>query len=321
MRTAAYDEVNPNRTGLPRWALFAATPFVLAVGFVTGIALSSFWPASERSEQVARQEQTAPSDTSGNPSNPPPFTLPGPSSGSQSSGSGPAQASDGHSSAGAFPLPPAVDEPLPYLSRTYGPTGGFESPATGSNRPIDVYGRREVRTLLEARAALNGEYDQFLIDGKEAFAVDYQVARDANYNTVLIGIVKIADYDQWVRAVRDHPARLQSWLTGAAQRVRPAALNEAFTLTWTIFETVSTPPSGFASTEVTTIPRDGGYVVTRPLAALTDADKATVTIAAVESQANLPASTRTPWATYGPVLRFDPTDLYRPVRNTAPTKP
>jgi hypothetical protein len=170
----------------------------------------------------------------------------------------------------------------------------------------------EVRTLVDARTVLSTEFGAFSVDGVERFHGDYQLARDANYNTMLVGIVKIAEYNEWRTAVREHGDELERWLEAAARRVRPAAEKEGFGLSWTLFEVVSDRPYGFLASEVTEMPRGQGYLVTRPLAGVTDFAPTAVAIAAIDVGAG-PVTTGTePWSVYGPVLRFDPTDLYRP---------
>lgn len=310
MRTASFDEVNPPRGGLPRWALFAASPLVLALGFISGIALSTYWPGvAVPAPVVADGPGALPANPPGTTSPAPALPTDGQSQPDQGSGGlieSPDSRRPGLSSS---TLPYAVDE-TPYLGRTPGPQGGSLSTPTETNTTNTPVAPLKVRTVVDARTALAAEYGSFRVGGSTAFSVDYQLARDINYNTVLIGIVKIAEYGEWVRATRDHPAALQDWLKAAAERVKPAAENEKFTLTWTIYEKVTDPPYGFSTKEVTRDPRGGSYVVTRPLAAVTDVARSVVAVATVD--AARPATNDTPWAAYGPVIRFDPTDLYRP---------
>lgn len=314
MQTVSCDETTPARRGLPPWMLFAAVPLVLALGFISGIALSIYRPVQPVPTQTAGpgQTPTLPQVQPGTA----PSASPGDQGGSPPTTGGLQGSTDGRQSSGTTTLPHAVDEtPLP--ARIPGQNVPLENPAGSNNQPGNTYGRQEVRSLVDARAVLTTEFGAFRVDGQRLFTVDYQRARDIDYNVVLIGIVKISDYSNWVRATREYPHQLESWLRAAAERIRPAAMNEKFTLTWTIYETVSDPPYGFASKEVTPDPRGGGYVVTRPLAVVTNVAQTTIDIASGDSPASRAASTATPWTAYGPVIRFDPTDLYRPVKNTA----
>lgn len=308
MRSAPYDDLDTPRGGLPRWALFAAIPLVLALGFVSGIALSTYWPGIPVPAQTSGPGAVAPNHGQiTSPSVPP--RVPTAQDDSALGVDDLRESPDARRTGSSTALPQAVDEPLPYLTRTPG-TITQPGPVTSNNGPDSIYHRAEIRSIVDARAALTTEFGAFRPGGTKAFSVDYQLARDVNYNTVLIGIVKIADYGEWVRAVRDRRAELQVWLKAAAERVKPAATNEKFTLTWTIYEKVSDPPYGFSAKEVTRDPRGDGFVVTRPLAAVTDVARSVVAIASVDT--TRPATSDAPWATYGPVIRFDPTDLYRP---------
>ncbi|MFZ5817990.1 MAG: hypothetical protein ACOY93_22285 [Bacillota bacterium] len=306
MRSTSYDAMPP-RTGLPRWALLAVTPLVLAVGFVSGIALATYRPLPEPPAPPASRSDLAPQEPAGGDpgaSAPIAGTDPAP----ESPPGGLQESPDPRRSGVIALLPEAIDDPFPGSARPTTPTAPPEGPVTTSPAPSTAYHTAPVRTLSDARAALAAEFSSFQVGDRTLFSVDYQVARDANYNTVLIGIIKIAEYSEWVRATREHPSQLQSWLRAAARRVSPAATEERFTLTWTIYEKVNDPPFGFAAREVTRDPR-GGYVVTRLLAAVTDPARALVSIAAPESPV---AASENPWSAYGPVIRFDSTDLYRP---------
>lgn len=305
MRSTSFDETPLRRFGLPRWALFAAIPPVLALGFISGIALSTYWPAplppaaAEGATQPAEQPAGAtaePRRSAGGPAAP------------QSGAGGLHESPDVRRTGSAAPtLPQAIDDPPPYISRLPGPMPGQGTPGKGGSAP-----QVEVRTRAEAREALVREFGAFEVNGEKLFAVDYQVARDYKLDIVLIGIVKISDYPAWLRATREYPAQLESWLKGAAMRIKPAAETEKFSLVWTIFETVSEPPAGFSGREVTARPGGQGFVVTRPLAAVTDMAKSAVSIASTDVNASQPATSTVPWASYGPVIRFDTNDLYRP---------
>lgn len=280
----------PAPRSLPRWTVWAFAPVALALGLIVGVAASAYgpWsaPAGEPAVQAPPEQETpAPADSTVVP---PPAT-----------GNVPAQTPDPEapSAVGTAPLlPPAVDDstyvtPVPV---TAGPS------------------LAEVRTLVDARTVLASEFGTFTAGGRQWFQVDYQMARDINYDTMLVGIVKIADYNNWLTAVRDYRDELTRWLTAAARRVRDAAQNEGFKLSWALFEVVPEPPYGFLASEVTQMPRGQGYLVTRPLAAVSDFSGPTVTLAAVAGTGGSPVTDPSPASVYAPVLRFDPTDLYRP---------
>lgn len=294
------DPARPRRLRpLPRWILPASLPLVIALGFVGGILVSAYGPdppappAGETTETV-REPEAPPVDLEPEPERP--IVLPTPAE---------------YPAVSRLPgvLPRDFDEPL-GLPEGAGRNGSAEPQPEAEPPP------REVHTLVDARKALQAEFGRYTSGGRTLFELDYQVARDANYRTILIGIVKIAQYDGWLQAAEEEQERLLEWLRAAAERIRPAAEAENFRLVWTIFETVSDPPYGFLSKEVTPVPQGRGYVVTRPLAAVTDVARSTVTLLPVDTSSTLPSTGGSPWSAYGPVIRFDPTDLYRPAPST-----
>lgn len=282
--------------GLPRWLLLAATPLVLILGTVTGIAVSAWWPAPAvtPAPTTPSEEPDAPSAESPTPGNVAPGT----------------QVSEPTDD----PTPPGDSGPTQEVGLLPPPVDFWSYPAGEPSQAASEPVLTEVKTLVDARAVLSAEYGAFSVGGRERFRVDYQLARDKNYETMLVGIVKIADYGEWVQAVKDHPDQLNRWLRSAAQRVQPAAVSEGFTLTWAIFEVVTDQPFGFLASEVTPMPRGGGYLVTRPLAAVTDAARSIVSIASTDIGVGPQTVAGQPSNVYGPVLRFDPTDLYRPTQ-------
>lgn len=289
---------------LPRWILPASLPLVIALGFVGGVLVSAYGPEIQPPSPPPASSQT-PGDTE--PDVPPSDSEPEPDTTT------------------VLPGPPEylVVSPLPgVLPRDFDEPLGLpeQGGAVGSEQPgPDAEpAPLEVRTLVDARKALLAEFSRYTSGGRELFGLDYQVARDANYRTILIGIVKIAQYDGWLKAVEEEPEKLLSWLRAAAERIKAAAEAENFRLVWTIFETVSDPPYGFLSKEVTPVPQGRGYVVTRPLAAVTDVSRSVVSLLPVDTSSTLPSTGGSPWSAYGPVIRFDPTDLYRPAPSTRP---
>lgn len=281
-----YDALEPR--GLPRWAVWAFAPVALALGIIAGVAASAYgpWPAPAREPAIQAPSAEEPPATAESPAAPPAPVVDQP----EPTETEPPAAL----AAEAAPLlPPAVDD---FNSVPATPPVG---PSVG-----------EARTLVDARTALSTEFHTFTAGGREWFHVDYQMARDVNYDTMLVGIVKLAEYNNWLTAARDYRDELTRWLTAAARRVRDAAVNEGFNLSWALFEVVPDQPYGFLASEVTPLPRGQGYLVTRLLAAVTDFAGPTVTIATVPGTG--PVTDPDPAAVYGPVLRFDSTDLYRP---------
>ncbi|MBP2018605.1 hypothetical protein J2Z79_002020 [Symbiobacterium terraclitae] len=274
---------------MARWLLLAAGPAALALGLIVGVAISAYGPAQPAPGPGAQAEPQTDTQQPGSPGGP---------AGTETVQPGltttpePASVADSES---APLLPPPVDDSA-YATPAIPPAGSLSA--------------AEVKTLVDARAVLTAEFSTFRTAGAAPFTVDYQLARDINYDTMLVGIVKLAEYNNWLSAVRDHGDELQRWLTAAARRVRSAAEAEGFGLSWAIFEFVPDRPYGFMASEVTATPNGRGYLVTRPLAAVTDFSGPTVTIAALPGTG--PVTAPDPTAVYGPVLRFDPTDLYRP---------
>lgn len=280
----------PAPRSLPRWAVWAFAPAALALGLVVGVAASAYGPWAAPAEEIVvpappEQEPSAPADA---PSPPSPWQGPGPGDPSDPDASTAAET--------AVLLPPPVDDAT------------YTVPAPSAAGPAVA----EVRTLVEARTVLASEFSTFTAGGREWFHVDYQLARDINYDTMLVGIIKIAEYNNWLTAAQDYEDELTRWLTAAARRVRDAAASEGFKLSWALFEVVPDRPFGFLASEVTPLPRGEGYLVTRPLAAVSDFAGPSVTIAAFVGTGTGPVTNPSPAMVYGPVLRFDPTDLYRP---------
>jgi len=274
------------------WLLAAACPAALALGLIAGVAVSAYGTAAQPAPgpAVQAEPQTEPQlpgadDGQTGPATPQPINT---------SGADATNTADAVVDSSTL-LPPPVDDST------------YATPAVPQAAATSV---AEVKTLVEARTVLSAEFGTFRTGGAEQFHVDYQLARDINYDTMLVGIVKLAEYSNWLSAVRDHGDELQRWLMAAARRVRSAAEAEGFGLSWAIFEAVSERPYGFMASEVTAMPGGQGYLVTRPLAAVTEFSGPTVTITAAPGEG--PVTQPDPTAVYGPVLRFDPTDLYRP---------
>jgi len=283
-----HDQYRPR--GLPTWTLWAAIPVVTALGFVFGMALAVYLP-----EELPRTVTTAP-----------PTVQPEP----------PAQAPD---------TPPAqtdsswqiVTTPTPGTSGATLPTDGpltEGATAPGSTPPEPFTGT--AHDIREARKALQYSFGRYEADGI-SFAVEYQAMRQAERGTSLVGIVLVADYANWERTLRETPDKLQQWLEAAVARVQEAAVADRFHTAWAVVEVLREDPPGFATNEVTPL-TNRSFLVVRPLAATRDHTKTEVAVRPLASLADSVSgrlvSERSPWALYGPVIRFDTTDIYRPDR-------
>jgi hypothetical protein len=272
--------------GLPRWTLWAAIPVVLALGFVAGLAIASYapGPAAVASPPAAKpnvppvtvEPTTKSSDDSGWQ-----IVTIGPANGRNASGF--AQQPDNASS-------DVGTQPAPH----------FTGKAT--NR-------------LEARLALATDFPIFQA-GNISFHAEYQLMR-AGDGTSLVGILAADEYPQWERAVREQPDALKSWLTRAAARVQDASAHDRFHVAWAVVDVLRERPTGFADAEVTVL-ENRTFLVIRPLAATLDHTKSDISLrplaSLLQSAANQQVVATEPWAAYGPVIRFDADDLYRPLR-------
>ncbi|WP_374712740.1 hypothetical protein [Symbiobacterium terraclitae] len=280
---------------MARWLLLAACPAALVLGLIVGVAASAYGPAQSAPGHAAQAEPHAEPQ------------QPGPSDGPDGAGStqpGSSAGTDGARTAeGTAESPPLLPPPVDDIAHAVPAI-----PPAGSPSVADV------KTLKDARAVLAAEFGTFKTAGAAQFHVDYQLTRDINYDPMLVGIIKLDEYNSWISAVVEHGDELQSWLMAAARRVRSAAEAEGFGLSWAILEVVSDRPYGFMASEVTAVPNGQGYLVTRPLAGVKEFAGPTVVIAATPGPG--PVTSPDPTAVYGPVLRFDPTDLYRPRAST-----
>jgi len=111
-------------------------------------------------------------------------------------------------------------------------------------------------------AALNQEYREIRV-GQVTLKVDRYVYRDEdNY---VAGIVKVADFAAWDKAMRNDPEILQHFLKGVAGEVSPLAEGGRLELSWMVLDVVDTKPANFEPNELTMM-SDGKWGVIRPLA-------------------------------------------------------
>lgn len=280
--------------GVPRWILWSAVPVMLAMGFVTGMAIATYRtdgvPGADAEPTIsapkvgaaapAPQTTSTQTDTS--------FLIP------TTTGS-------------ASPIPGLTGEhPLETNGRPTAPITAppkFTGPATNRD---------------EARRALASDFGVYSHEGA-VFRVEYQTMAHVNRGLSLIGIIDISDYPHWEKALKDSPVALTAWLQKAADRVLDASKRDGFHIAWAVIGTPNQRPAGFADNEIT--PMDNGtYLVIRRLASTMDHTKTVISLRPLtslqESAANKAITSNDPWATYGPVIFFDSTDVYRPSRLT-----
>lgn len=301
------------RRGLPTWVLSAVLPLMLSLGFVAGMGLAH-----------VRLLQTPQLPT------PNPSSQPEPAKGEaantpSSSNPTPPLNSGTLNPARLQPAPAGSDKPspdpsvIPPVTAGNGQTPPATGPSTGDQRPGDVYGDSPVasiRTIQEARLALvNDQAGRGPIP-----QIDYQQMRNASGTVSLVGILNAEQYMTWEAVLRREPESLQDWLQAAANLVLNPAQTDQFALNWALVETRLSPPSWALPSEVTAL-EDGKYLIVRYLAG-TSPGQARVDLRPLSSLGSQADSTAA-WSRYGPQIRFDSTDIYRPsgVSGTEPKKP
>lgn len=270
--------------------MWAMIPVMIATGFVSGMALAVYRP-------VGAAEPPAPSQ----------------------SGKAATQAP----TAGGLPGVPQQDSSWRIV------TGGTDGhPASEPNLQDELPPLPRVKftgtatTIMEARMALQSDFSEYRT-GSGTIYIEYQQMRQAASGISLVGLIQAHDYEDWSTALRTDPEGLKHWLESAARRVQQASTADHFHLSWAVVDVLRDPPEGFGPTEVTLLD-NRTYLVTRPLASTVDHTKADVSLRPLLSLEKAAAGERVnsndPWAAYGPLLRFDATDIYRPerVRGTKP---
>lgn len=286
-----------HRTGWPRWALWSCIPVALSMGFIAGMALATYLPSP--SAAPGPSEQGGPTQTAGTPGTPQPPKA-----------NQPAPPQDSSWKIPNTPLPQPVmpvQEDPPVNSRI---TPG---PQTVPPEPVWSYQNGPPRDVRMARSALTAMYAEYT--GAGPFSVEYQQMRHAGLGTSLVGLLRVDEYEGWATALQREPEKLQRWLESAARLAQPAAERDHFHLSWAVVEVRRSRPAGFADAELTPL-SDGSYLILRPLASTVDHTKEDVSLRPLATlttaTAGRPVNDGSPWATYGPVLRFDESDLYRP---------
>lgn len=269
-------------SGWPIWPLFAAIPVVLALGFVAGMAIAAYRPGSAPAVRTPAPDQAAAA---------PNLSLPGDSS---------------------WMIPTPSNPANDVGSSSIGPARPPSLPQTTTATPVNVYFRGPAANIDDARLALLTDFGIYRL-GNEAISIDYEKMRQESGSVSLVGLISVRDYDVWSRALASQPDSLKRWLERAAARVQSAAAKEGFHLAWAVVDVTRDKPAGFTDDEAQ--PLDNrAFLIIRPLASTVDHTKTDVSLRPAGTPAQAGPAGASPWAVYGPVIRFDDTDLYRPAR-------
>lgn len=286
MHTLRRSEAPHPQATWPVWALWAVAPLVVALGIVGGMAAATFLaapsPASAGEKQAA---QAPPAGTS-----------------SEAVPAGTGASTGAPTSSVTAPGWPSAEPTVRPSAPTPGPTGPAQPPAAP----------RVVKDLRDAQAELNDHFSRYSDGSTTIDYIEYRVMRNVGLSVSLVGIVGGENYAAWNRALQQNPQRLRAWLETAAARVLPATSAENVFLAWAVVEVRPDRPTGFTAAEVKALD-NGRYLVTRPLAATADPGQTTVTLRPVVTGTGGAPAQNTPWATYGPQIRGDSTDIYRPM--------
>jgi hypothetical protein len=255
----------------PRWLLWALSPLLLSLGFLSGVLLAMYLTGQP-------------------PANPQPSS--------------------------SVPQPPAPTTGIkpgetPWRIPTEQPA---EEPIIVPPDPNAFYHEGPINSIRKARGVLASEFGYYAL-GDTRIQIEYQQMRHGGAGRSVVGMIAAADYPYWRLALQEEPEELENWLLRAASRVLPATQEDPFHLSWSVLDVLRERPEGFTESEV--IPMENRtYLVIRPLASTVDHTKPAVSLRGLESLRALGPhdAIGSPWAVYGPVLRFDATDLYRPPR-------
>jgi hypothetical protein len=190
----------------------------------------------------------------------------------------------------------------------------------GDTTPSNVYGNTPapttIRTIQEARLALVNDQ----AGNSPLEHIDYQQMRNADGSVSLVGILNAEQYMTWESVLRRDSQSLQRWLQLSANLVMSAAQTDRFGLSWALVETRVSVPTWALPSEVTAL-TDGRFLIVRYVAGAST-DHPQVDLRPL-STLGAPADPTATWSRYGPQLRFDGTDIYRPTGTTdaAPKKP
>ncbi len=290
---------HPSAT-LPLWTVWAVAPLVIALGIIGGMAVATYTDlgAGTRPAPAAAAAGKTPAAANG----------PAPS---KPAGSGTASPSNSNANppntsvTGQMEMPSNIQTgPVPSAGTTI--PGGTPTSSQSPGAPS------EVKDLRDAKAALDESFSFFAQGGAVISPVQYQLMTNAGFSKSLVGMISVEDHEAWQRAVRENPQALKAWLEKAAARVRPALEKEQVFLAWAVVEVRRERPAGFNESEVKSL-SDGSYLITKPLASTIDPSQTAVSLRPAASPGPGSTAASGPWGTYGPQIRFDSTDMYRPL--------
>lgn len=295
----------------PAWVLWALAPLAAVLGVVAGMALAVYTEPVRGPQPVIQASRPAVATPTGTQPLQAPTTITQQPVTSAPSPTGTIIATD------QAPRPTRVPDHLPDSAggRQITPTPGVVQP-----QPV-IVAPRPITNVGEARSVLNAEFSNYAAGTVVVRGIEYQVMRNGGYTTSLVGLLPVGAYEAWKTALEADANRLQAWLDAAAERVRPAVERDRFFLSWAIVEVAPSRPAGFADHEVIA-QTDGTYLIIRPLASTTSLTDLKVTLRPHSSLQAVATGQVThsagPWVTYGPVIRYDSADIYRPTGVTKP---
>lgn len=293
--------------GLPFWVLPALLPLALSLGFVSGMGLAHYRSLPPQSPAPAAPVQAGEPAPSTGPTS---WELVTPL---ETAMLNPAHLHPSEPTTGA----PKTEEPVVDLVPL--------TPATSSGPTVSPLDPGQVYTVVRpslpraasigaARLALQSDPAHIaLIPGLE-----YQQMRNADGSISLVGMLTVEQYLTWEATLRRDPAALKRWLQSAAEIALSPAQADRFALSWALVETRPSPPSWALPSEVTAL-ADGQFLVVRYLASATGPDLLSVTVREADSLGS-PANPEATWSRFGPQIRFDGTDIYRPTGTDGTTK-
>lgn len=296
----------PPRRGLPFWVLPAILPLALSLGFVAGLGIAHYrlLERQEPLQQAPVQAGEPPAVGTSTPSSTqPPLPL-------ETVTLNPAHVEPSESASGEVLDP--IDSPPMKPSTGDGPV--VDHPDPGHIYRVTPPTLPAITTIGEARAALQTDRTAIaLIPGLE-----YQEMRNADGSVSLVGMLSVEQYMSWEATLRRDPAGLKRWLQAAADLVLSAKQTDRFALSWALVETRVSVPSWALPSEVTPL-ADGRFLIVRYLAGTAGLGQTEVAVRSADSLGS-PADPTAAWARFGPQIRFDGTDIYRPT-GVAPKSP
>jgi hypothetical protein len=295
------------RPGLPLWVLPATLPLALSLGFVVGMAVAN---RLDRPIAAPTPHQTESAPATATNEEPGPVSAdPNPTTPLRSAPLSPARVKQPEPSSGPTTNAPPISAP----TRTEGST-------TAPSRPSDVYGgsavadNAPIRTIQDAQLALIADR----VGSGPVKGIDYQQMRNTGFGISLVGMLNWAQYQAWEEALRQDPAALERWLTKTAALAFGPDQTDRFAISWALVDTLPSVPPGIQPSEVTPL-ESGEFLVIRFLAGTKRPGEPAIELRRLDDL-GAAAGGQEAWARYGPQIRFDSTDIYRPsgVTGTAP---